>query len=121
MTRLKTAEQYDWAVMRVEQLLPLVQEDTRADDPARIELELLSELVADYSEANFPLVTPSLAEVLKLKMLELDLSQRALADMIGVNHSRLSEYLAGKCQPTLKVARRICVTLHIDPAVVLGV
>lgn len=42
MTKIENKTQYDWAVSRVEQLLPLVSEDTPANDPNLIELELLS-------------------------------------------------------------------------------
>lgn len=40
--------QYEWAVKRVEELLPLVTDDTPRTDPNSIELELLSNMVADY-------------------------------------------------------------------------
>ncbi len=42
--------QYEWAVKRVEELLPLVGDNTSLDDAHSIELELLSNMVADYSE-----------------------------------------------------------------------
>lgn len=53
MTKITTNEQYEWAVKRVEELLPLVNEDTPLDNPESIELQLLSGLVADYSEEHF--------------------------------------------------------------------
>lgn len=53
MTKIETKEQYDWAVARVEELLPLVTDETTSNDPRSIELELLSNLVADYSEEHF--------------------------------------------------------------------
>lgn len=53
MTKIDTREQYEWALARVEELLPLVNDDTPRDDPYSIELELLSNLVADYSDENF--------------------------------------------------------------------
>ncbi len=49
MTKIENNEQYEWAIARVEQLLPLVDETTPRTDPNSIELELLSNLVADYS------------------------------------------------------------------------
>ena len=71
MTKIETKAQYDWAVKRVEELLPLVTEETPLDDPNSIELELLSNLVADYSEEHFALGEPSLVDVLKLRMFEM--------------------------------------------------
>lgn len=53
MAQIERESQYEWAVRRVEQLLPSVKEDAPEDDPARIELELLSELVSEYSEEHF--------------------------------------------------------------------
>lgn len=121
MAKIKNKDQYDWVVARVEILLPLVDEDALQNDPYRIELELLSELASEYSEENYSLGEPSLRDVLKLKMFELGLTQRSLAELIGVSPSRLSDYMSGKCEPTLKIAREICRKLDIDASIVLGV
>ena len=53
MTKITTNEQYEWAVKRVEELLPLVNDNTPVNSPESIELELLSGLVVDYSEEHF--------------------------------------------------------------------
>ena len=105
MTKIQNQSQYEWAVKRVEELLPLVKDDTPLNDPNSIELELLSNLVADYSEEHFSLGEPSLVDVLKLR----------------ISPSRLSDYISGKCEPTLKVAREISRKLNIDANIVLGV
>lgn len=55
MTKIETKEQYEWALKRVEQLLPLLNDDTPRTDSYSIELELLSNLVVDYSEAHYSL------------------------------------------------------------------
>ena len=54
-------------------------------------------------------------------MYEMGLNQKALAKLIGVSSSRLSDYISGKCEPTLKVARTISQKLNIDANIVLGV
>ena len=66
MTKIENKAQYDWAVNRVEELLSLVDDNTPKDDASLIELELLSNLVADHSEEHFAIGTPSLADVMKL-------------------------------------------------------
>lgn len=121
MTKIENHIQYEWAVNRVEELLPLVNDETPQSNPNRIELELLSNLVADYSEEHFSLGEPTLIDVLKLRMYELGLNQKTLAKLIGVSPSRLSDYISGKCEPTLKVAREISRKLNIDASIVLGV
>lgn len=75
MTKIENQAQYEWAVKRVEELLPLVKDDTPLNDPNSIELELLSNLVADYSEEHFALGEPTLIDVLKLRMYEWDLTK----------------------------------------------
>lgn len=121
MAKIERECQYEWAVKRVEELLPLVGEETAEDDPARIELELLSELVADYSEEHFAIGEPTLVDILKLRMFEMGLTQKGLADLIGISPSRLSDLLSGKCEPTIRTARTISRKLDIDAAIVLGV
>ncbi len=121
MTKLENEVQYQWALKRVEELFPLVQEDAREDDPLRMELQLLGNLVADYDEEHYPVGTPSLIEVIKLRMYEMGLTQTSLAKLIGVSPSRISEYISGKKEPTLKQARVISQKLNIDASIVLGV
>ena len=121
MTKIENQAQYEWAVKRVEELLLLVKDDTPLSDPNSIELDLLSNLVADYSEEHFALGEPSLVDVLKLRMYEMGLNQKSLSKLIGVSPSRLSDYISGKCEPTLKVAREISRKLNIDANIVLGV
>lgn len=121
MTKIENEVQYAWAEQRVEALLPLVNDETPEDDPNYIELVLLSNLVADYSEEHYALGEPSLIDVIKLRMYEMGLTQTKLGELLNISSSRVSEILTGKCEPTLKVARAICTTLNIDANIVLGV
>lgn len=121
MTKIENREQYEWAVARVEELLPLVDDDTPRTDPNSIELELLSNLVADYSEENFSIGKPSLGDVIKMRMAELGITQTKLAEILDLSPSRVSDYITGKSEPTLKVARELSIKLDIAPAVVLGI
>ncbi|GHV44145.1 transcriptional regulator [Bacteroidia bacterium] len=121
MSKIINEAQYNWAVSRVEELLPFVDDNTPTTDPASIELELLSNLVADYSEKHFALGEPSLVDILQLRMYEMGLNQKSLSTLIGVSPSRVSEYLAKKSEPTLPVARNISRKLNVSPGVVLGV
>lgn len=121
MAKIKTEKQYKAACARVEELLEIVGNDTPADDKNFIELDLISDLVADYEEEHFPVEAPSLVEVLKLRMHEMGLSQTKLSELLNVSPSRVSEYLSGKCEPTLKVAREMSRKLSIDANIILGV
>lgn len=121
MTKIENESQYRWALNRVEEILPFVKDDTPLTDPYSIELELLSGLVADYSDMHYAIGSPSLADMLKLRMYEMNLTQSALSKLLGITPSRICEYLSGKKEPTLCQARTISRKLDIDPSIVLGV
>ena len=65
MAAIENKEQYDWAVKRVEELLPLVNDNTPKNDPNSIELELLSNMVADYSDKNYAIGKPTTMKISK--------------------------------------------------------
>lgn len=121
MTKIENEMQYQAALKRVEELMLELPEDTPADNPKMVEMTLLGNLVADYDEEHYPIGKPSLVDVIKLRMYEMGLTQVALSRLLGINPSRICEYLSGKREPTLPQARLISVKLNIDPAIVLGV
>lgn len=121
MTKIENENQYRWALARVEEILPYVKDDTPLTDPYSIELDLLSGLVADYSDEHYAIGEPTLVDMLKLRMYEMGLNQISLSKLLGITPSRISEYLSGKKEPTLHQARKISQKLNIDPAIVLGV
>ena len=121
MAKITSEIAYKATMERIEELLPLVDDNTPLDNRNLIELELLSNLVADYEDEHYPIKTPSLLEVLKLRMYEMKLNQNKLSELRNVSPSRISEYLSGKSEPTLKIAREISKKLNIDSDIVLGV
>ncbi len=121
MAKIENEKQYKAAMERIEELLPIVGEETSEDDRYSVELVLLSNLVADYDESHYPVLKPSLPDVLKLRMYEMGLTQKNISELLGVSPSRVSEYLTGKSEPTLKVAREMCRKLSIDASIILGV
>lgn len=93
-----TKEQYEFALNRIENLLPLVTDDTPANDKNAIELTLMSDIVESY---------------------EKKMTQKQLASEIGVSPSRINDYVTGRSEPTLKIARLLCKVLNITPAAML--
>ena len=121
MAKIETEEQYDAIMSRIDELLEIVDDGMPTNDKNVVELIVLSDLIEEYEDIHYPIGTPSLKDVLKLKMYEMGLSQAALSSLLGMNQSKISEILAGKSEPTLKQARKISTVLDIPPAVVLGV
>ena len=118
---IQTEKEYKAIVERIEALLQDPDNIENKDATGYIELNLLSDLVADYEERYYPVKKPSLIEVIKLRMAEMGLNQKRLSELLGVSTARISEYLNGKSEPTLKVAREISIKLGIDASIVLGV
>ena len=87
-----TKEQYEFALNRIEDLLPLVTDDTPANDKNAIEL-------------------------IELSLNEKKMTQKQLASEIGVSPSRI--YVTGRSEPTLKIARLLCKVQNITPAAML--
>ena len=121
MAQIKTEKQYEAAMARIEELLPQTWGDNVPDDsPENIELALLSELVAEYEDVHYPIAAPSLLEVLKLRMYEMGLTQKHAAELLGISSPRMSEIMHGKTEPSLSLARTMCLKLNISPEMVLG-
>ncbi len=116
-----TEREYTKLLKRIDELLQVVDNDTPTTDKNFIELDVISDLIADYEEVYYPIGTPSLIDVMKLRMYEMDLTQKGVSELIGVSPSRVSEYLTGKSEPTLQTARNISKKLNISADVVLGV
>lgn len=87
-----TKEQYEFALNRIEELLPLVTDETPANDKNAIELTLMSDIVESYEKRHFPIGKPSVSELIEL---------------------------TGRSEPTLKIARLLCKVLNITPAAML--
>ena len=118
---IKSEKEYKALLERIEELLSNTENIENPEAKGYVELNILSDLVADYEEKHYPIQPPTLAESIKLRMQERDLSQKALAEILGVSSSRISEYLNGKSEPTLKIAREISRKLDLDDSIVLGV
>ena len=115
-----TKEQYEFALARIEELLPLVDDNTPANDRNAIELTMMSNIVIEYEKEHYPIGKPSVAQLIQLSLEEKKISQKQLATEIGVSPSRINDYVSGRAEPTLKIARLLCVTLGITPAAMLG-
>ena len=116
-----TKEQYEFALARIEELLLLVDDNTPANDKKALELSVMSDIVIAYEEVHFPIEKPTVAELIALSLEEKGITQRELANNIGVSSSRINDYIAGRSEPTLKIARLLCVVLNIPPAAMLRV
>ena len=112
--------EYEAIMARIDELVEIVDDNTLPTDKNYIELDFLTDLVVAYEKEHYPIGKPVLTNVLKSRMNEMNLTQTTLAKMLGISAPRVSEYLTGKSEPTLQVARKIHKILNIDANVILG-
>lgn len=115
-----TKEQYEFALTRIEELLPLVDDNTPTNDRNAVELTMMSDVVIDYEKEHYPIGKPTVAQLIQMSLEEKNMTQKQLAQQIGISPSRISDYVSGRAEPTLKVARLLCMTLGITPSAILG-
>lgn len=121
MAQIKTDQEYRSLMKRIDELIEVVDDNTPKESKEYVELDIISGLVAEYEDVHYPISKPSLVDTIKLRLYEKGITQRKLAEMLGISPARVSEIMTGKCEPTLKVARAICQKLDISPDIVLGV
>ena len=116
-----TKEQYDFAMERVEELLPLVDDNTPANDKNAVELSMMSDIVIAYEKEHYPIEKPTVAELIELSLEEKGMTQKQLANEIGISPSRINDYISGRSEPTLRIARLLCRILNIQHSAMLGI
>ncbi|WP_373498298.1 transcriptional regulator [Desulfococcus sp.] len=110
---IKTEEDYDKALSRIEDLM-----DAAAGTPEMDELELLTALVEMYETKHFPINPPNPIEAIKFRMEQLGLTQKDMVPYLG-SKSKVSEVLHGKRPLTLAMMRALNRGLGISAEVLL--
>lgn len=116
-----TKAQYEYALGRIEELLPIVDGYTPSNDKNAIELSMLSDIVIEYEKAFFPIEKPTPGELIRDALEEKNMTQKDLASKVRISPSRINDYISGRSEPTLRIARALCQTLDIRPSAMLGI
>ena len=82
------------------------------------ELEILSILIDQYENENFPIDLPDPIEAIKFRMEQMGLKQKDLAEIVGFK-SRVSEIMNKKRKLTLEMIRKLNTQLHIPTEVLV--
>ena len=85
------------------------------DTVKQAQAKSLAEAIQAYEKAyvSFPMPT-TLIGMIELKMYEMKLKRQDLATMLGIESSRVSEYLNGKRKINLEFAKKVHEKLGID-------
>jgi HTH-type transcriptional regulator/antitoxin HigA len=111
---IKTEEDYDAAVKRIEKLMNAAPESPEED-----ELDMLATLVCAYEEKHFPMDPPDPLMAIQFRMEQQGLTRKDLEPMIG-SRARVSEVMTGKRRLTLPMIRRVRDGLGISADVLVG-
>ena len=81
----------------------------------------LSEMVRKWESVHysFPIVVNPLVANIRSKMEEMNLTQKGVANIIGINEARLSEIMRGKRRININIAKRLNAQLHIPADTIL--
>lgn len=61
-----TKEQYEFALSRIEELLPIVDDNTPANDHNAVEVTMMSDVVIAYEKKHYPIGKPTVAQLIQL-------------------------------------------------------
>ena len=78
-----TKEQYEFALARIEELLPMVDDNTPANDRNAVELTMMSDVVIDYEKEHYPIGKPTVAQLIQLSLDEKNMSQKQEIQSLG--------------------------------------
>ncbi|MDR1198982.1 MAG: helix-turn-helix domain-containing protein [Prevotellaceae bacterium] len=120
MKLITSNAEYEAIMTRINELVEIVDDNILKTDRNYIELDFLTDLVVSYEKEHYPIGKPTLSNILKTRMHEMNLTQKSLAEMLEISAPRVSEYLTGKAEPTLQIARKMHKKLNIDANVILA-
>jgi HTH-type transcriptional regulator/antitoxin HigA len=104
---LRTAQDYEHAVARIEELF-----EAQVGSPAFDELEVLGTLVDAYETQHFPIDFADPVEAIKFRMEQLGLERKDLEPYLG-SRARVSEILNRKRTLTLPMIRNLYKHLNV--------
>lgn len=113
---IRTDADLDRALERIDDLW-----DATEGTPEFDELDVLAVLIEAYEAQHHAIPPGDPLDIIRFKMKELDLSQRALTERMGwTSTGRLSEILSGKRELTTRHVRDLAAALGIQAGLLLG-
>ncbi len=111
---IRTEQDYENALSRLEVIFDAPVDTTEGD-----EAEILSLIIENYENKNYPIEAPDPIEAIKIRMEEMNLKQKDLVGVIG-GKSRVSEVLNRKKRLTVEMIRTLEQKLQISATVLVS-
>ena len=112
---LKSDKEHEQALAR---LLVLMDDNPPEGSVNADELEVLSVLIQQYEDMQFPIELPDPIEAIKFRMEQQGLRNKDLVKYIG-SAPKVSEVLSGKRQLSLNMIRKLCDGLGLSAEVLI--
>jgi antitoxin component HigA of HigAB toxin-antitoxin module len=129
LKKVETREQYNAVRLRVDELIKEATEkgmlESDADNDYIREIGRLGRMGAQYETDYYPFTVlkvrkkSPLIKSIEDEMYSRNIKQKELAEILGVNAPTLSQVMRGKRAISLRMAKRLYTSLHIDPALIL--
>lgn len=110
---IKTEEDYEAALDRLDKIF-----DAPEDSPDSDEADLLALLIDEYEQKVYPIEPPDPIEAIRIRMEEMQLKQKDLADAIG-GANRVSEILNRKRKLTVEMIRKLADKLKLSASLLI--
>ncbi len=111
---IKTEQDYENALERLSVIF-----DAKINSKEGDEAEILSLLIENYENKNYPIEAPDPIEAIKIRMEDMNLKQKDLVGIMG-GKSRVSEILNKKKRLTVDMIREIENLLKISASVLVA-
>ncbi|CAM4319339.1 helix-turn-helix domain-containing protein [Gillisia limnaea] len=113
ITPIRNEKEYQNVLKRLEVIFDAKKRTEQGD-----ELEIVSILIDNYENLNFPIGMPDSIEAIKFRMDQMGMKLKDLAKIFGFK-SRVSEILNKKRKLTLEMVRKLNTTFRIPTEVLI--
>ena len=110
---IKTENDYQEALVRMDEIF-----DAPEGSPESDEADILALLIDDYENQNYPIEAPDPIEAIKIRMEEMNLKQKDLAQELG-GKNRVSEILNKKRKLTVDMIRKLADKLKLSASLLI--
>jgi HTH-type transcriptional regulator/antitoxin HigA len=111
---IKSTKDYEIALKRLEIIFDAPTNTKEGD-----EVEILSLLIENYENQQYPIEAPDPIQAIKIRMEEMNLKQKDLVGIIG-GKSKVSEVLNKKRKLTVEMIRELESVLNISASVLVN-
>ena len=110
---IKTEEDYQMALDKLDEIFD-AHEGTSESDQA----DILALLIDEYENVHYPIEAPDPIEAIKIRMEELQLKQKDIAEALG-GRNRASEILNRKRKLTVDMIRKLTKSLNLSASLLI--